>query len=286
MFKRQKSGAVLCRSCGKLVGVNDEKCLNCGHTNPALWGFAPAFRRLGQDLGFAPIVIGGCAALYTATLLVDPDGIRTTGVFSFLSPSMRALFMFGASGAVPVFVYDRWWTVLSAAWLHGGLLHIIFNMMWIRQLVPATAELYGPGRMMIIYTVAAISGFGLSTLAGAFFGSMPFSFLQGARFTIGASAPLFGLLGALVLYGRRSGSSYIRGQAFSNAAILFIFGLVMQGVDNYAHLGGFAGGYLTARVLDPLRPERVQDQIAGVVCIGLSAASILASLFHGFNLFR
>ena len=285
MFKRQKSGAVLCRSCGKLVGVNDEKCLNCGHANPALWGFAPAFRRLGQDLGLVPIVVGGCAALYTATLLVDPDGIRTTGLFSFLSPSMRALFMFGASGAVPVFVYDRWWTVLSAAWLHGGLLHIIFNMMWIRQLAPATAELYGPGRMMIIYTVSAISGFGLSTLAGAFFGSMP-SFLQGARFTIGASAPLFGLLGALVLYGRRSGSSYIRGQAFGNAAVLFIFGLVMQGVDNYAHLGGFAGGYLTARVLDPLRPERVQDQIAGVVCIGLSAASILASLFHGFNLFR
>ena len=286
MLKRQKSGAVLCRSCGKLVGVHDEKCLNCGHANPALWGFAPALRRLGQDLGFVPVVIGGCAALYTATLLVDPDGIRTTGLFSFLSPSMRALFMFGASGAVPVFVYDRWWTVLSAAWLHGGVLHIIFNMMWIRQLAPATAELYGPGRMMIIYTAAAISGFGLSTLAGAFFGSLPFAFLQGAQFTIGASAPLFGLLGALVLYGRRSGSSYIRGQAFGNAAILFIFGLVMQGVDNYAHLGGFAGGYLTARWLDPLRPERVEDQIAGLACLGLSAASILASLFHGFNLFR
>ena len=196
MFKRQKSGAVLCRSCGKLVGVNDEKCLNCGHANPALWGFAPALRRLGQDLGFVPIVIGGCAALYAATLLVDLGGIRTTGLFSFLSPSMRALFMFGASGAVPVFGYDRWWTVLSAAWLHGGLLHIIFNMMWIRQLAPATAELYGPGRMMIIYTVAAISGFGLSTLAGAFLGSVPFSFLQGARFTIGASAAPLRLAGS------------------------------------------------------------------------------------------
>jgi rhomboid protease GluP len=193
--------------------------------------------------------------------------------------------MFGASGAMPVFVYDRWWTVLSAAWLHGGLLHIIFNMMWIRQLAPATAELYGPGRMVIIYTAAAISGFGLSTLAGAFLGSLPL-LLRGAQFTIGASAPLFGLLGALVLYGRRSGSSYIRAQAFGNAVVLFVFGLVMQGIDNYAHLGGFAGGYLAARWLDPLRPERVEDQIAGLACLGLSAASILASLFHGFNLFR
>ena len=286
MFKRQKSGAVLCRSCGKLVGVNDEKCLNCGHTNPALWGFAPAFRRLGQDLGFVPIVIGGCAALYTATLLVDPDGIRTTGLFSFLSPSMRALFMFGASGAVPVFVYDRWWTVLSAAWLHGGLLHIIFNMMWIRQLAPATAELYGPGRMMIIYTVAAISGFGLSTLAGAFFGSMPFAFLQGAQFTIGASAPLFGSVGSpgTVWQAKRQQLHSRPGIRQRRDPVYFRSGDARGG--QLCPSRGVCRGLFDGAVLDPLRPERVEDQIAGVVCIGLSAASILASLFHGFNLFR
>ena len=55
------------------------------------------------------------------------------------------LFRFGASGAIPVFRFDRWWTIFSAGWLHGGLLHIFFNMLWVRQLAPETAELYGAG---------------------------------------------------------------------------------------------------------------------------------------------
>ena len=60
--------------------------------------------------------------------------------------------MFGASGAYPVFGYGRWWTILSAGWLHGGALHILFNMMWVRQIGPAVADIYGAGRMVIIYT--------------------------------------------------------------------------------------------------------------------------------------
>ena len=62
------------------------------------------------------------------------------GLFSMLSPSSRALFLFGASGALPVFAGGRWWTILSAGWLHGGLLHIFMNMMALRQLAPAVAE--------------------------------------------------------------------------------------------------------------------------------------------------
>jgi len=50
-------------------------------------------------------------------LLMSGGGIRMNGVFSFLAPSTPSLFLFGASGGVPVFQYDRWWTVLSAGWL-------------------------------------------------------------------------------------------------------------------------------------------------------------------------
>ena len=107
-----------------------------------------------------------------------------------------------------MFGYGRWWTVLSAAWLHGSLLHILFNMLWVRQIAPGTAELYGAGRMVIIYTVAGVCGFFLSSLAGAYLGFMPFAFLRGARLTIGASASIFGLFGALVHYGRRTGAAW------------------------------------------------------------------------------
>ena len=242
-----------------------------------MWGFATLLRRVGSDFGFVSIVTWGCAALYAATLLYDPRGIGMNGL-SILAPSGNSVFVFGASGAVPVFAYGRWWTVLSASWLHGNLLHIVFNLLWIRQLAPAAAELYGASRAVIIYTIAAIAGFLLSSWAGLIFGSSPIFFLRGAAFTLGASAPIFGLLGALVVYGRRGGSSHIGGQAMTYAVILFIFGFMMPNIDNYAHLGGFLGGYAAARLLDPLRPERVDHLIAAVICIALTVLSILASI--------
>jgi rhomboid protease GluP len=268
----------VCPSCGTLVGVNDQQCLTCGRRNPGLWGFGPFLNRLGRDLGFTQFVIGACISLYMLMLISDPNGISTGGLFNFLSPSSRTLFLFGESGALPVFAFGRWWTVLTAGWLHAGLLHIFFNLMWIRQLAPATSEMYGPSRMIIIYTIAGITGFTASTLAGAFLPA-----LGGAGFTVGASAPIFGLLGALVYYGRRTGSSVVGDQAKSWAVTLFIFGFLFRGVDNWAHLGGFVGGYVISKLLDPLRPERVDHLIAALVCLIVTAAAIVFSIVDGLG---
>jgi len=281
MWKSQKSGSVLCSGCGTLVGVNDQRCMTCGRWNPGLWGFAPALRRLGMDLGFTNIVLGGCIGLYVLALLIDLQDVGRGGMLTALSPSIRALFLFGASGAVPVFEYGRWWTVLSAAWLHGGLIHIAFNMMWVRQLAPATAEAYGPARLVIIYTVSSIAGFLLSSLAGYYLASFPIALFRGASFTVGASAPIFGLLGALVYSGRRGVTNQLGRQALGYAVILFIFGLVIPRVDNYGHAGGFLGGYLAARVLNPLLPERGDHLIVALVCLALTALSIVASVVLG-----
>lgn len=282
MFKRQTTGSVVCASCGYLVGVNDPTCYNCGRRYPGLWGFAPMLRSLGQDLGFVPFVIGLCAVLYVVGLVFSGGTAFGGGLFSFLSPSGFVLLILGASGQVPVFGLDRWWTVLSASWLHGGLLHILFNMLWVRQLAPATADLYGPGRMMIIYTLSGVTGFGLSSVMGYYFFGLPL--LGGAAFTLGASAPIFGLLGALVYYARRTGSSLVGATALQYAAILFAFGLFMNGVDNYAHAGGFAGGWLVARWLDPMTRERVDHLIAGLLCILATFIAVAVSIVTGIGL--
>jgi rhomboid protease GluP len=283
VFRRQRTGSVICTSCGVLVGVDDDRCYNCNRRNPGLWGWAPALRALGQDLGFVPFVIGTCVILYGLTLVSSRGEIGMGGLFSFFSPSGQALFLFGASGAVPVFAAGRWWTVLSAAWLHGSALHILFNMMWVRQLAPATADLYGPGRTVIIYTAASIAGFALSSFAGAYI--PPLLILRGGQLTVGASAPIFGLLGALVYYGRRSGSQLVGSQALTYALMLGIFGFLMPGIDNYAHGGGFAGGYLAAKLLDPLKAERVDHLAIAVVCLAVSLLSILVSVVHGLQFF-
>ena len=278
MFWRKREGSVLCPSCGQLVGVNDERCLNCGRLRPGLWGLSGLLKATGDDMGFLMLVLWGCGALYLATLVVQPERIGDGSLLDFLSPSGRALFRFGAAGALPVFGYGRWWTVWSASWLHGGALHILFNMMAVRALIPITAHLYGPARNVIIYVLSGVAGFLASSFAGAFFTFMPGPLRGGVGLTIGASAPIFGLIGAIFYYGRRSGSRAATEHATRWALPTLIIGFVFPVIDNWAHLGGMAGGYLVARWLDPLLPER-GDHVAGALaCLLLSFAAIAASV--------
>jgi rhomboid protease GluP len=280
-----RPSSVLCPSCGSLVGVRDRVCLNCGRHRPGLWGFSRLLRNVGDETSFATLVMWACGILFLATLAVDPAGIQASGLLSFLSPSVRALFLFGASGAAPVFGYHRWWTVLSAAWLHGGILHILFNMWWVRDLGPTTAQLYGVSRTAIIYTVAAVTGFLLSSTAGFLVPFLPL--LHGAvGITIGASAPIFGLIGALLYYGRRGGGTHISQQAKYLALVMLVFGFVVPDIDNVAHLGGLAGGYLTAKLLDPLKPERGDHVLLALGCLLASLAAVVASVVYGRGFLR
>ena len=279
MFKRKTEGSVICTSCGVLVDVNDSACYNCGRRNPGLWGYGPALRSLGNDLGFVSIVTGGTIILYVLSLVLSRDGIQV-----MLSPSTQMLILLGASGAFPVVTMDRWWTVLTAGWLHAGILHIFFNVMWIRQLAPEIANLYGAGRMIIIYTVSGITGFGLSTLMYVLPVHIPF--LGGANVTVGASAPIFGLLGALVYYGRRTGSTQAGKVGLQYALILGVMGLIIPGIDNSAHLGGFIGGYFMSQLLDPLKPERIDHLAIAVVALAVTFVAILWSVFTALPYFQ
>ncbi len=250
-----------------------------------MWGFAQLLRRTGDDMGFASLAMWACGALYLASLAANFEGIEFSGLFDFLAPSGASLFLFGASGAIPVFAMGHWWTVLSAAWLHGSALHILFNMMWVRDLAPATARLYGPGRTVIIYTMAGVSGFLLTSTVGYLLPGVPWP-LGGAASTIGASASIFGLVGALLHYGRRGGGSLRSQQATGLALSMVFFGFVIPGVDNWGHLGGFAGGYLSSLVLDPLQPERGDHVLMAVGCLLASALAVAASVYFGLGLLR
>jgi rhomboid protease GluP len=276
---RQKTGSVVCASCGSLVGVNDDKCYSCGRRNPGLWGFGPVLRRFGNDFGFSTVIAYGCGFLYLLSLLltvISGGNLVAGSLFSILGPNDFAATALGVSGGVPVFLQGRWWTLLSAGWLHGGALHILFNVMWVRQLGPAVDDLYGGARMVIIYTLSSVAGFLLSSFMSVF---APIPFFSGGTHTLGASAPIFGLLGAMVHYGRRGGSSLVGSTALNYAITMGVFGLIMPGIDNAAHLGGFAGGFLASKWLDPLKPERMDHFIGAALCLLATAVAILVSLF-------
>src|SRR5258707_9436321 len=103
MFSRQKTGSVVCASCGSLVGVNDDRCYSCGRRNPGLWGFGPMLRRFGNDLGFVSLVVYGCSALYALTLIgtvaLGGTVMSPGNVMNFLSPDMAVTRAVGARGA-------------------------------------------------------------------------------------------------------------------------------------------------------------------------------------------
>jgi rhomboid protease GluP len=241
-------------------------------------------RNLGVKVAFSQLVIGACVTLWVVMLLLSGGNVMAGSITTALSPSQLISIVFGASGAVPVFGLHRWWTVLSAGWLHAGLLHIGFNMYWVYMMGPAIEELFGPARTIIIYTVGGVTGFLLSSCAGEYLNfSIPF--LHTAGLTVGASAPVFGLIGALYHYGRIASSS-IKQQATSIILQAVVFGLLMPGIDNYAHAGGFIGGYLTSAWLNPLTKERGDHMVIAIGCLVATVASIVVSILHGLVLLR
>lgn len=275
----------MCPSCGSLVGVRDDKCYMCGRANPGMWGFAPLIRQLGTDLGFVPLVVAVSSVLYVLTLLVSGNEIEIAGGgLSFLSPSPRALLLFGMSGAVPVFGYGAWWTLLTASWLHGNLLHILFNMYWVRRLGPDAVELIGPARTVIVYVVSGVAGFLMSSVFAYVLGRVPL--IGGGFYTMGASASILGLVGALAHYGRKGGSSLIRAEVTQLIVWFAIAGVLMPGTDNAAHLGGFLGGYGVSSVLNPFARERGDHLIAACVCLAATFLAIVFSVLRGFALLQ
>jgi rhomboid protease GluP len=217
-----------------------------------------------------------CIALFVLSLLIDLKAALNTGggFFSMLSPGGRALYALGMTGGIAT-ARGHWWTVLTATYLHGGLLHILFNVLWIRQLGPEVGNLYGSARYFIIFTAGGAIGFVLSNI------------LTGAP-TIGASGAIFGLFAALIVYGRSHGGSMamMTRQVWQWAILLFIFGFMMSGVNNFAHLGGFIGGWIASRLLVS-GADRGDSRTVILLALALLALTALAfafSIYHNWRL--
>jgi rhomboid protease GluP len=263
--------AILCPSCGRLTNADAEECLVCGRRYPGRWNILSPLERWLRRGSVTDAVTVLCVVLYAVSLVVDPRAVlQPRGPFAVFSPSDEALWTLGAAGTIP-WNHGRWWTLLTAIYLHGGPLHILFNVLWIRQLGPAVQELYGPARLVVIFTVSGAIGFVVSNICGV-------------PLTIGASGAIFGLLGAMVAFGRKRGGTFgtmVLRQYGQWALVIFILGFFMSGVNNWAHAGGFAGGYLAGLGLSlaEWRGESATDRLLAMVAIGLTALGFLLALW-------
>ncbi|MGD1971816.1 MAG: rhomboid family intramembrane serine protease, partial [Desulfobacterales bacterium] len=160
------------------------------------------------------------------------------------------------------------WTLISANYLHGGILHIFFNMAAFRQLGLLVAREYGVYRMFMIYSLGGVIGFLVSYLAGV-------------SWTIGASASVCSLAGALMYYGKSRGGVYGRAlykQIGIWVILLFIFGILIPVINNWAHAGGIAAGIALGFVLG--YQERKKENIFHKLLAG--ALAILTLLILGW----
>jgi rhomboid protease GluP len=259
-----RSNAMLCPNCRKLISADEPRCPYCGTVRPGLWGATPALQRVfGARMDLVPGIIGACVVLYVIGLLIDlPGAMQSRGLLSLLSPSGVALYRLGMTGGFAT-REGRWWTTLTAIYLHGGLLHIFFNMWWVHRLGAEAQEIFGRARFFILFTLTGVAGFVVSNV-------------MGANPSIGASGAIFGLMGAMLAFQRRQHSSW--GEIASSPlmqmiVINLLFGLMMSGINNLAHIGGIASGYLIGHRL-PSQHERREGRTTQLVALALFALTL------------
>ena len=280
VMHKQPKISILCPHCRRLISRDENVCPYCGARHPGSWWKGVSFgSMLGNPEEFVRLIITVNIIMYVVSLLINP---RHTGYnlnpFSFLSPSDKSLLLLGSTGLYPVLGLHRWWTVLSANYLHGSLLHILFNMLALRQLGPMAIREFGGWRMFNIYTLGGIIGFVVSVLA-----RIPF--------TIGASAAVCSLIGALLFFGKSRGGYYgnaLYSQLGGWAISIFAFGFLVPGINNWGHGGGMAAGALLAYLFgyQDNRREGNFDKVLGICCMGVTFLvllwAVLTSLLYLF----
>ncbi len=259
--------SILCPNCRKLVSTDGSPCPYCGLRNPgSRW--KNNFLTSGVLEGdLTRNITIACTVMFVLSILVSRTSIRfSLNPFGFLSPSGRALLLMGATGTIPIDTFHRWWTLLSANYLHGGLLHILFNMIALRQITPLVVQEYGTYRTFSIYTISGVGGFLLTYLAGT-------------SLTLGASAALCGIIGAALYYGKSRGGYF--GQAVYQQVIgwviaIFAFGFLVPGIDNWAHGGGLACGILTGYLLgyNDKKAENLFHKTLAIICVLATVATL------------
>lgn len=258
---------VLCPRCRRLIGSNETVCSWCGtsRANP-LWNTMAWMRgSLGDDWVVQGIIIVNIV-FYIFSLVLTEHHSLNFNPLDFLAPGQTSLLFLGATGTIPVDEYGRFWSFLTANYLHGGILHIVFNLMAFRQVAPLVSQEFGSNRMVIIYTVGGIGGFILS-------------YLVGIRFTIGASAAICALVGSLLYYGKNRGGTHgtlVYREVGGWVIGLFLFGLIVPGINNWGHGGGLVSGLLLGILLgyNEKRRETTFHRFLALAC-GLATIGCL-----------
>src|ERR1035437_6989128 len=225
----------MCPHCRAFITIKDRVCPYCNEavaprqvsrddSSQLVGGFIPHFR-----FNTTMILLLNFG-LYIATTIFS---MRSGNPDAFMNLDITTLKLFGAKWNEGL-AQGEYWRLVTAGFLHGGLFHILMNSWVLFDLGAQVEEIYGSSRMLVIYFISTVGGFYASAM-------------WSASVSVGASAGLFGLVGAMIALGvrhRNPMGAAIRGMYLRGAVIGLAFGMIgMFHVENAAHIGGLAAGF-------------------------------------------
>jgi len=260
------------RICPRCSGHFDVANWICPHCGAEFSPPRPARPSLLQKVAPYPgaltkIVIGVTVAAYLV------QGALSGSLFS-----MNASVLIDMGALVrPLVKEGEYWRLVTPMFLHGGLLHIGFNMLALFQLGPLVEQAFGRGRFLVLYLLCGITG----SLASYLFSP--------AGLSVGASGAICGFIGVMAAWGKRRGGHIgetIRRVMIRWAIFILIFGLLVPNIDNAAHAGGFAGGLALAFLISPkgFKPETaLRRRIWSAAAVGAILVFVGCGAVAGMN---
>lgn len=264
---RQMETRRMCPHCRAFITTSDRVCPYCNekvgaraidrrNPSPILGGLIP------QAHFVTVIILLINFGLYLVTTVAS---MRAGNGQAFLGLDGQTLVEFGAKLPRGSGLFE-WWRLITAGFLHGGILHIAMNSWVLLDVGAQVEEIYGTSRMLAIYLIANICGFYLSSV-------------WSRGISVGASAAIMGLIGAMIalsLHHRSAITAAIRSQYIRWVIYILILGLLPGiAIDNAAHIGGLVGGFGVAYLAGLPRSEGAWQerawQIASYVCIFVTA---------------
>jgi membrane associated rhomboid family serine protease len=177
----------------------------------------------------------------------------------------------GSGGLVGGLVGGEWWRLVSAMFLHAGLIHLALNsyVLWI----------FGN---VIEDEIGRIAMLGVFFATGIFAGAASYAFAPGFIIAVGASGAIFGLVGAFIAYNYRRRHQFLAQARLRAAASMLllnlIIGFTIPAIDWRAHLGGVVAGVAAGFAVDPARPRTARRAYAIVGLLLIVVAAVILVL--------
>ena len=282
--------------CGQFLSKGTSTCHECGRRQWIPFWYHQLIRSQNQseELKMVPLFALLCLLGYAAQLMVTQEGLMAPFP-SKPEEHYRALMAYGAwFPDHPRVVYfanllfaqelslqqimnipHQSWRLLSYSFLHGGLMHLGFNLYALYQIGQLIERTFGAIRVGWIWLISS---------AGAVY--LPALLFQSTHPVVGASGAIFGLIGVAMVYGHRVGTPqgrYIRNKMIEWTVICTLFGMMMGGVAHSAHFGGLISGGILALFLSP--PKKTIQHLLNPFLTLFFVLTLLWMLYSGYQFY-